>query len=124
MAVITYKFSQFVVNSFIFHPEKWNDLGQKITQKITQKIKSLFSIDLLFPIRQFLRNIKINDPKFAHQLCDIIPSQCPFERDLKIFGKVLFHIPPMCKLNPFYDDLVELRFRAQCYLVDECGEEL
>lgn len=120
MAVITYKISQIVVNSFIFHPEKWSDLGQKITQKI----KSLFSIDLLFPVRQFLRNIKIDNPKFAHQLCDLIPSQCPFERDIKIFGKVLFHIPPMCKLNPFYNDLVELRFRAQCYLVDEWGEEL
>ncbi|MHC5727587.1 MAG: Mo-dependent nitrogenase C-terminal domain-containing protein, partial [Nostoc sp.] len=31
---------------------------------------------------------------------------------------------PMCKLNPLYNELVYLRFRALCYLVDQCGEDI
>jgi hypothetical protein len=54
----------------------------------------------------------------------MIPAQCPFERDIKIFGRTVAHIPPLCKLNPLYDQLVGLRFRALCYLVDVCGEDI
>jgi Mo-dependent nitrogenase C-terminus len=35
-----------------------------------------------------------------------------------------FHIPAMCKLNPAYEQLVELRFKALCFLADECGEDV
>ncbi len=76
------------------------------------------------PLRQWLDNIQISDRVMAHRLCQLIPSQCPFERDIKLFGKTLFHIPPMCKLNPFYEELVSLRFRAMCYLADNCGEDV
>ncbi|EFA72150.1 nitrogenase [Cylindrospermopsis raciborskii CENA303] len=78
--------------------------------------------DVLRPVRNWLDNIKVQDRDFAHMLCKLIPAQCPFERDVKLLGKVLFHIPPLCKLNPFYDQLAYLRFRALCYLADECGE--
>ncbi len=81
-------------------------------------------IDLLQPIRRWLENIQVRDPQLAHRLCKAIPSQCPFERDVKFFGKTLFHIPPMCKLNPVYEEVVSLRFRALCYLADECGEDV
>ena len=54
----------------------------------------------------------------------MIPAQCPFERDVKVFGHTLFHIPPLCKLNPLYEEVVALRFRAMCYLADECGEDI
>jgi hypothetical protein len=40
------------------------------------------------------------------------------------FGRKLAHIPPLCKLNPLYEQLVGLRFRSMCYLVDECGEAI
>ncbi|BDA73022.1 Mo-dependent nitrogenase family protein [Rivularia sp. IAM M-261] len=80
--------------------------------------------DILFPIRQWLESIEVKDSKFAHKLCKLIPSQCPFERDVVVFGKKLFHIPPMCKLNPFYEQVVYLRFKALCYLADVCGEDV
>ncbi|MEH2196359.1 MAG: Mo-dependent nitrogenase C-terminal domain-containing protein [Nostoc sp.] len=80
--------------------------------------------DILQPLRQRLENIQVRDRQLAHRLCKLIPSQCPFERDVKVFGKTLFHIPPMCKLNPLYDEVVGLRFRALCYLADECGEDI
>ena len=80
--------------------------------------------DILQPLRQKVESIQVRDRELAHRLCKLIPSQCPFERDVKLFGKTLFHIPPMCKLNPLYEEVVGLRFRALCYLADECGEDV
>jgi hypothetical protein len=84
--------------------------------------KKLF--DPLQPLRQWVDSLEIKHSKMAHQICKMIPAQCPFERDVKIFGRVWFHIPPMCKLNPLYEEVVGLRFRALCYLADECGEDI
>jgi len=80
--------------------------------------------DLLHPVREWMESREINNPKLAHFLCKLIPAQCPFERDIKVFGRKLFHIPPMCKLNPLYEQVVTLRFKALCYLADECGEDV
>jgi len=78
----------------------------------------------LRPLRNWLDSIHVTDRQLAHRLCQLIPAQCPFERDIKLFGKTLFHIPPLCKLNPLYEELVGLRFRAMCYLADTCGEDI
>ncbi|MEA5507084.1 Mo-dependent nitrogenase C-terminal domain-containing protein [Halotia wernerae UHCC 0503] len=80
--------------------------------------------NILQPLRQRLDSIQVRDRQLAHRLCKLIPAQCPFERDIKLFGKTLFHIPPMCKFNPLYEEVVGLRFRAMCYLADECGEDV
>lgn len=82
------------------------------------------TFDILRPLRQWLDKIEVRNPKLAHQLCQLIPAQCPFERDVKFLGHTLFHIPPLCKLNPLYEEVVGLRFRALCYLADECGEDV
>jgi hypothetical protein len=68
--------------------------------------------------------IEVGNPKIARLICTLIPSQCPFERDVALFGRTLFHIPALCKLNPVYEQLVELRFRALTFLADECGEDV
>jgi hypothetical protein len=52
-------------------------------------------------------------------LVRLIPAQCSFERDLVLFGRKLAHIPPMCKINPVYDQLMALRFRCLCVLEGE-----
>ena len=80
--------------------------------------------DIFAPLRHWLEHLNISNAYFAHRLCQLIPAQCPFELDVLFFGHLLFHIPPMCKLNPLYYDLMMLRFRALCYLVDECGEDV
>lgn len=80
--------------------------------------------DGLYPIRQWLNNLEINNVELAHFICRMIPTQCPFERDICLFGRKLIHIPPLCKLNPLYEELTVLRFRALCYLADECGEDV
>jgi tellurite resistance protein len=79
---------------------------------------------LLEPMQHWLDGMEIHDPKIAHFLCKLIPPQCPFERDITLFGHKLVHIPPMCKLNPLYEQLVGLRFRALSYLADDCQEDI
>jgi DnaJ-domain-containing protein 1 len=78
--------------------------------------------DLLDPLRTWMDGIQVHNPKVARFLCRMIPSQCPFERDVVLFGHKVMHIPPMCKLNPLYDQVVGLRFRALSLLAEE-GED-
>ncbi|NJO79448.1 MAG: nitrogenase [Cyanobacteria bacterium RM1_2_2] len=78
----------------------------------------------LQPLQEWLDHLDVQDPRLARFLCKMIPPQCPFERDVKLFGNKVVHIPPMCKLNPLYDQLVGLRFRALSYLADECKEDV
>lgn len=80
--------------------------------------------DVLNPLRQWLDGLDIQDPRVARFLCKMIPSQCPFERDVTLFGRKIVHIPPLCKINPLYEQMVDLRFRALSYLADDCGEDI
>ncbi|MEO0350503.1 MAG: DUF533 domain-containing protein [Cyanobacteria bacterium P01_A01_bin.15] len=80
--------------------------------------------DPLKPMREWLDQLHVDDPRLARFVCKMIPSQCPFERDVKLFGKKVIHIPPMCKLNPLYEQLVGLRFRALSHLADDLGEDV
>lgn len=80
--------------------------------------------DILLPVREWLDGMEIQDPRVARFVCKMIPAQCPFERDVVLFGRKIIHIPPMCKLNPLYEQLVGLRFRALSYLADERGEDI
>ena len=82
------------------------------------------SFNFLQQLRQWLDQIEIQDAEMARFLAKLIPSQCPFERDIIIFGRKVGHIPPLCKLNPFYEQFVGLRFRALCFLADQCGEDI
>lgn len=79
---------------------------------------------LLQPVRKWLDGLDIKDSKIARFLCKIIPAQCPFERDVLLFGRKVAHIPAMCQINPLYDQLVGLRFRSLTFLADECGEDI
>ena len=56
----------------------------------------------LYIIRQWLNNLEIQNVALAHFICRMIPTQCPFERDICFFGRTILHIPPLCKLNPLY----------------------
>jgi len=80
--------------------------------------------NVLQPVKDWLDGWEIHDPKLAHFVCKMIPPQCPFERDVVLFGRKIVHIPAMCKINPLYEQLVGMRFRALCYLADECKEDI
>ena len=76
------------------------------------------------PLKAWINGLDIHSPSTARRIAQAIPAQCPFERDVTLFGRTIGHIPPMCKLNPVYDEIVALRFRALCFLADECGEDI
>ncbi|WP_375480324.1 Mo-dependent nitrogenase C-terminal domain-containing protein [uncultured Nostoc sp.] len=78
---------------------------------------------LLNQIRSQLESVEIHNSNLARLLCKIIPSHCPFERTVTVLGRTIFQIPPLCKLNPLYEQLVSLRFKCLLYLVNECGED-
>lgn len=89
--------------------------------------KKRFQLNFVGPIaaiRQRLETIEIRNSRVARWLCKLIPAQCPFARDIQVLGRTLFSIPPLCKLNPFYEQLMVLRFRALCFLADVCGEDV
>lgn len=93
-------------------------------QSIKKELFATKKINLLQPLRNKLDSLEIENRKLAKLIAKLIPAQCPFERDITLFGRKIAHIPPMCKLNPLYDQFVGLRFRALCYLVDKCGEDI
>ncbi|MGH7999276.1 MAG: Mo-dependent nitrogenase C-terminal domain-containing protein [Brasilonema sp.] len=88
-----------------------------------QTSKKPGSFDILYPLRRLVDGLQVKNAQLAHLICQIIPCGCPFERNMKLFGRT-FHIPPLCKLNPLYDNFVGLRFRALSYLSDVCGEDV
>ncbi|MGL5079726.1 MAG: Mo-dependent nitrogenase C-terminal domain-containing protein [Waterburya sp.] len=47
--------------------------------------------------------------KLIATVCSKIPSDCPFARRIVFHGHTIT-IPPLCKLNPFYGKLMELKF--------------
>jgi hypothetical protein len=121
MNVSEYTTSKVVSTSWL-----WIQPGNASSQNTTptNPVRPKKTFDLLQSVRQLLDGIEIDNPALAHRLCKLIPAQCPFERDVKLFGRTVVHIPPLCKLNPLYEELVALRFRALCYLADECGEDI
>jgi hypothetical protein len=118
--------SEYTVKSLNLTSWVWVPQAKATSQGINapKPFSTKKSFDLLKPLRQWLENVEVKNPQLAHRICKAIPAQCPFERDVKLFGRTLFHIPPMCKLNPLYEEVVMLRFRALCYLADECGEDI
>lgn len=60
-----------------------------------------------------------SDPAVARLLVKLIPAQCPFERDVVVLGRKIVHIPPMCQINPVFEQLMALRFRCLCLLAGE-----
>ncbi len=82
------------------------------------------SFEVLQPLRRWLNEIKICNPAQANLICRLIPAQCPFEQEIRIGKRIHFYIPPLCKLNPLYEEMVTLRFRALTYLAEECAVDV
>jgi hypothetical protein len=81
-------------------------------------VSKVFWFNPINGLRRRLNSIEITDMATAQWICNHIPARCPFERRINCLGYALY-IPPLCKLNPFYGELVELRLRAVAYLMNE-----
>ena len=82
------------------------------------------SLNPWYFLQKWLEGLEIQEESIARWIVQLIPSQCPFEREIRVFGRVILKIPALCKLNPLYEQLVGLRFRALCFLADSCGEDI
>ncbi len=89
---------------------------------IGNKKRKIKNLDLFWVFRQWLNNIEVNDCRLAISLCKLIPDSCPFAREIKLFEQTLITIPPLCKLNPLYEEILALRFRALCHLAEKCNQ--
>jgi Mo-dependent nitrogenase C-terminus len=67
-------------------------------------------------VRAWLAAIEIRDAAAARAVCQVIPAFCPFAQEIKLGNRTLLTIPPLCQFNPFYEQLVTLRFKALTYL--------
>ncbi|MGF1489539.1 MAG: Mo-dependent nitrogenase C-terminal domain-containing protein [Prochloraceae cyanobacterium] len=101
--------------------KKLQNCNKILFNLIMDKTKKL---DPFSAVREWLNNLEVKEAKLAHRVCQMIPAQCPFERKIEMFGRTLISIPPLCKLNPLYNELIYLRFRAISYLANECGEDI
>ncbi|EKV00064.1 Mo-dependent nitrogenase-like protein [Leptolyngbya sp. PCC 7375] len=95
------------------HPQQPNPVLEQTSQRTS----------LLGTLRRWINQIQVTNSRTAHLICRVIPSHCPFERDISLFGYTI-HIPALCRLNPVYEEIVDLRLRALTYLMDACGENI
>ena len=93
-----------------------------MTTLIQQRNQKTFNPVHFF--QQLIDKLEIKQEQTARRIVKLIPAQCPFAREIQVFGKVIFRIPPLCKFNPLYEQLIALRFRALCFLADQCGEDI
>lgn len=75
-----------------------------------------FAKNLKQLLQQAIEAIEIRSPQTARLICSLIPNSCPFARTVEVFGRQLFSIPPLCHVNPLYEDLIALRYRALIFL--------
>ncbi|BAZ71110.1 Mo-dependent nitrogenase family protein (plasmid) [Fischerella sp. NIES-4106] len=119
-------FIKFCYNSAVFQIKRFfidrvmcretSNLSHHQTCNVRKFSMNTHKSDLLLSIRQKLDAIEIHNSKLARFLYRVIPASCPFASDIKLFGNLIIHIPPLCKLNPLYEQLIGLRFRALSYL--------
>lgn len=61
-----------------------------------------------------MNDSKIMKQRFIEFLATILPDFCPFSRtfDFKLFK---ITIPPLCTLNPFYQDIMKVKLKRLGY---------
>ena len=88
-------------------------------------LKFAHAFDPLKPLRNWLENLNISNPQASAQAVSTDPIPMSLSSAISIYlGARSYIFPPMCKLNPLYEEVVMLRFKAMCYLADECGEDI
>lgn len=80
-------------------PRWWKDFIHKIPQL---RIKKLDELEF--------------NQKNAEFICKLIPKKCPFNRQFWVGDTLVLFIPPLCHFNPFYQQLSDLRLRAETFL--------
>lgn len=80
-----------------------------LCQFVKWHIRGLHSFSLVVLCTYNENGVNMNF--YLAQLISKVPSTCPFARTIKI-GDLKFTVPPMCKLNPFYNQIMSARVEA------------
>jgi len=115
MSVIDYLFSELVLQNQMNYSQ---DLSIKSSWHLPKLNLIWDKFNLLLQLKNWLDSIEIKDTNTALRIVKLIPDQCPFARKITVFNHTIFTIPPLCKLNPVYDNLIALKFRALTYLAE------
>lgn len=67
---------------------------------------------LISAFKEALNNFEFTNKDRAERFVKLIPNSCPFAREVKAFGKTIVNIPPLCKINPLYEEIMMLKFRT------------
>ncbi len=99
-------------------------LNEPLLKLLSKKLFSLSIKESFHLLQVRIDRLEIKNALLAHLICTLVPASCPIERDIKFFGHQIVHIPALCQLNPFYDQLMHLRFRSLSYLANESPENI
>ncbi|MEN9567708.1 MAG: hypothetical protein RLZZ69_2904 [Cyanobacteriota bacterium] len=108
--------------TYLYRTTVKQNKSNTMTTLIQKPQPKTFKFVLFF--QQWLNNFEIKQEQTARHIVRLIPAQCPFAREIRAFGKVIVRIPALCKFNPLYEELIGLRFRALCFLAEECGMDI
>lgn len=75
-------------------------------------------LDPLVPVRRWLAALEIPSRSVAELICRWVPNTCSAGYSLRWQGRIWLHLPPLCKLNPLHEELLDLRFRAADFLYE------
>lgn len=78
----------------------------------------------LVPLRRWLNTVEVRNVTIARWICRLVPNVCSPGYDVQLFGRTWLHLPPLCKLNPVFDELIDLRFRAGDFLYEYAEAQL
>ncbi len=89
----------------------------------SQVLLPTLRIQPLAPFRAWINRIEVHQSWFARWVCRLVPNVCSRGYDLRCLGYTILHLPSLCKLNPLYDELLDLRFRAAEFLYEQSGSD-
>jgi hypothetical protein len=64
------------------------------------RCRQTLNLDLFRPLRQWVSHLRVETPRRARKVAELIPAQCPFERDIVLYGRSIAHIPPPVQAQP------------------------
>lgn len=72
----------------------------------------------LAPIRRWMNTIEVGNVLVAQMICHLVPNTCSSAHEIRFFDRTWFTVPSICQVNPFKDELIDLRFRAADFLYE------
>lgn len=93
-------------------PQNINLTGYRLKQFFLKLVHSIFAL------------VKVDGSSTTSLICELMPSQCPFKREIYFQNHKLFQIFSLGPFNPVYEKVIVFRFREFSYLADQCSKDI